>query len=435
MHSIKNTIVAVILLGVSYGVYQVLTTTDPTEGDADMMQMLSVNDNPMDLPDGFKPQLPDQAGQGSSAFGKSLPNQAALEIPDSLLNEMSPLPTATELPKDLSKTTTAISAQTFPPANTGNSFEPSAPVPPSSNRATTAGSYPDGSMAPPLVDVPHRDTGMERDQALIEGLKDEINPSSGFESDSLVASPKGNLTHVEPRPTDTQAAKAMFDPSVAPVSTSTVTLESAWPKIESLVAEGQFQQALGELTQYYRSSTTPDDQRQKLLNWLDLLAAKVIYSSEHHLRKTPYIIQPGDTIADLARQWLVPAQLIYNINRHKIPDPNGLVPGTELKMIQGPFDAEIDTEKGVMTLYLDQMYAGRFRVRSGNSIEAGDFKIVDKSARGNEQKPFWIGLSGGINMFGSDNPTVSDSDIGLSEDEASDVFSILSASSKVRVLR
>ena len=45
MHSLKNTVVAILLLGVSYGVYQVITTPEPlTKADQDLIGPLEIDD-------------------------------------------------------------------------------------------------------------------------------------------------------------------------------------------------------------------------------------------------------------------------------------------------------------------------------------------------------------------------------------------------------
>ena len=109
-------------------------------------------------------------------------------------------------------------------------------------------------------------------------------------------------------------------------------------------------------------------------------------------------------------------------------------PGTELKIIQGPFDAVLDSKNGLMTLFLQDKYAGRFDISGGNSIPNGEFQIVNKSVTSKAGMPHWISLSNGTNIFGTDR-TTQGMNVGLSPSDAADVFAILSAASKVRVLR
>ena len=88
-----------------------------------------------------------------------------------------------------------------------------------------------------------------------------------------------------------------------------------------------------------------------------------------------------------------------------------------------------------MTLLLDDMYAGRFNIESVSDVPPGEFNIVEKSAQGNVDRPFWIGLSNGVSLYASEQLPAEDGNIGLKPGEAEEVFSILSATSKIRVLR
>jgi hypothetical protein len=104
-------------------------------------------------------------------------------------------------------------------------------------------------------------------------------------------------------------------------------------------------------------------------------------------------------------------------------------------MVQGPFDAEIDSQQGIMTLYLDDLYAGRFQVKSSTPIQPADIHITDKSAQDQLDRPFWIALSNGGSIYASDNAPQQAGELGMNLREAEEIFSILSATSKIRVLR
>ena len=68
----------------------------------------------------------------------------------------------------------------------------------------------------------------------------------------------------------------------------------------------------------------------------------------------------GDTL-DIDRRPLPSAGLaLAKING--IGDPQTLPPGKPLKVLHGPFSAQISTERSEMTLMLDNRYAGRFHV-------------------------------------------------------------------------
>ena len=107
------------------------------------------------------------------------------------------------------------------------------------------------------------------------------------------------------------------------------------------------------------------------------MAAKVIYSREH-LLESPYLVQAGDTLDTISDRYQVPALLLARING--IRNPQNLPPGKELKVLKGPFSAQISTDRSEMTLMLADRYAGRFSVvlNSDLSRATGIWKVREK---------------------------------------------------------
>ena len=102
-------------------------------------------------------------------------------------------------------------------------------------------------------------------------------------------------------------------------------------------------------------------------------------------------------------------------------------------MISGAFDAEIDTSTGTMTLFWKQLYAGRFNVQVDSSagLSPGEYRVVSKSVNAINCGPYHIGLENGMSLHAL--APNSDSSIALSEQQAQEVFAILSESSMVRI--
>ena len=86
----------------------------------------------------------------------------------------------------------------------------------------------------------------------------------------------------------------------------------------------------------------------------------------------------NETLADIARQYNVPLQLLQKING--IENPNVLLPGSELKVLHGPFRGDVDLQAQELTVFLNQLYAGRFPITVGRDPEpiAGEFQVRDK---------------------------------------------------------
>ncbi len=409
MQSIKNTSVAIMLLFLSYGVYQIIMKPMPQGEIAIQSEELKILD-----PDGQEPA-------GLNAMREdfypdfSADDEQANSIPDELLR---PSPT-------LPRPSTPPTSSSYPlSANDRDDL-------PAGGHPGTALGHPPGPLDPP--DSFGGGDLNNFDQA--QG-NTTINPNSYLDSD-LQVKPAGtdpqsfDVARETVTPENTAANASGFSPS----GPAALTLEMAWPQIKASVEKGEYQQALRMLTGFYRSGAISAPERQQVLDWLDALAAKVIYSSEHHLRSIPYIIQPGDTIASLARQWKIPAQLIYNVNTAKIPDPNELTPGVELKLIEGPFDAELDPQGETMTLFLADMYAGRFNIQSSPGILPGEYVIVDKSAQDHIDRPFCIKLNNGVCIYANPASPATNDEVVLQPVEAEEIFSILSAASKIRILR
>ena len=107
------------------------------------------------------------------------------------------------------------------------------------------------------------------------------------------------------------------------------------------------------------------------------MPGSVIYSTEHRL-ESPYIVQSGERLEDIAEKYQISPQLLAKING--ITDPTQLQPGQQLKVVRGPFAARVDLSNRSMVLMLDRRYAGRFSldVDATTSIEAGNWVVDQK---------------------------------------------------------
>ena len=428
MQSIKNTTVSIVLLFLSYGVYQVITKPLPSEMQVEAFESLEISEPGTAIVNTHKMK--------DLEFPKSgdMFDEIERSIPSHLLQ--------TEKQSDHFASSSPRSNNNSFDGRGKNSFAGIAPAGKSSfdSAPTTQPKFP-VQLASSQQDfgnnLPDNIPNSFQSQSFPENPnQQDFSTNNQLNSDSDII-PSTVMSEVSNRP-DTSPT---FDSSVPvqeiapPATDQQPTLADSWPTINSMVESSQFPEALAELSRFYRDKDIQPNDREQLMDWLDALAAKVIYSSEHHLRSLPYIIQPGDTIGSLAKQWQVPAQLIYNVNTSKIPDPNHLQPGVEIKLIQGPFDAEIDSQQRVMTLFLDNMYAGRFNIQPGLALSQGEFNIIDKSAQDHIDRPYWMALNNGASIYASDSAPGQENEIGMNLREAEEVFSILSASSRIRVLR
>jgi lipoprotein-anchoring transpeptidase ErfK/SrfK len=229
-------------------------------------------------------------------------------------------------------------------------------------------------------------------------------------------------------------------------------LINAFATADAMFTKGQLKEALATLSVFYGMPNLTESQRGQLLSRLDPLAREVIYS-KRHLLELPHRVTANETLAEIADKYEVPWQLLANVNH--VDDPVTVLPGTELKIVRGPFRAEVELSGKRMTLYLGDLYAGRFDIEVGSDPppSPGTFTIQEKQTShvyydrkgvpvpaGSPQNPYgnmWLDLGGQICIHGSPN-TVQPSKqgcISVAGDYADDVYGILSQGSSVTIRR
>lgn len=226
-----------------------------------------------------------------------------------------------------------------------------------------------------------------------------------------------------------------------------------WGEARELVEQGKFAPALAKLTVFYNSPDLSRGEQEQLLKTLDSLAGRVIYSTEHYLEQ-PYVVRNAENLMDIAAQYNVDWRLLQNING--IRDPLVLVPKTQLKVVRGPFHAEVNLTTSELTLFVDKYYAGRFPVSVGRDpvpalqqytvrdkrdgkdyYMPADGRILPARTPSNPFGAHWIDLGQEVSIHGSAQRDVSPNlgCISLSPLDAADVYGILTTGSTVTVRR
>jgi LysM repeat protein len=218
--------------------------------------------------------------------------------------------------------------------------------------------------------------------------------------------------------------------------------QMAWKTARDQVSQGRHREALLALTPFYGDSAIPADQHEELVGWLDALAAKVVYSTEH-LLEPAHIVHRGETLYMIANKYHVPYMLLKNINA--VRDNDVLLPNSSLKVITGPFQAEVDLSRQEVTVFVRKLYAGRFPFTLGpEPAPPGEYLVKAKepaksysSAQGvlgpkDPRNPYgglFIDLGHGVSMHGSPGEAYADQRVGciqLAPRDAEDLFAILS---------
>jgi hypothetical protein len=255
--------------------------------------------------------------------------------------------------------------------------------------------------------------------------------------------------------TGTPASTTLSEASQPNKSTLTGrSYETAKQTALEQINRGEMKEALATLSVFYGSPELSEAQTRDLIDLLDSLAGETIYS-RRHLLDTPYVVGPSETIEIVAKRFEIPSELLARINAVEVT--GSLIPGTKLKVFQGPFRAEVDMKKNEMTVFLGELYAGRFPISAGADPvpKEGVFQVLDKQRNRNyyglggtqidgqdPRNPYggwWIDLGQDVSIHGTATSGGAENAklgcISLSPLDAGDVFSMLSRGSQVTIKR
>lgn len=283
-----------------------------------------------------------------------------------------------------------------------------------------------------------------------------LNLSNQPSSRRQIQDPNTNFALTSGTASDTDAPEAAEMIQRADLATDVMTpnlgLTNAIQTADRQFLGDKKREALATLSIFYNAPNMTGEQRSELLSRLDPLAREVIYS-QRHLLEQPHRVGQKETLMEIASSYQVPWQLLANINQ--IADPVTVLPGTELKVLRGPFRAEVNLAMKEITVFLGDLYAGRFPVEIGMdpSPKTGTYTIQEKKsnktfydrdgspvAAGNPANPYgsvWMDLGGLLSIHGSPDPTTPTDKgcISLSADLARDLYGILSRGSSVTIRR
>lgn len=437
MQTIKTAVVVVLLLFVLYGGYIALNHREPELNPALLglvdPDVLSAD---IDLPEPThspsngpaKAPLPD-APNAFEAFAKN-PNPT-FSAPQPITNPPLALP-PTEAP---------LEANDVPeiPSLELPKIDPPALTPPELPKSTTPplGSLPTGSL--PTGSLLPKSNSSAVDSNIIQASTSNLKTTDNVPTLDL-PSLHGN-------------AKTMADATQPRIPTSASAKSFANAKRMALeqANSGKLKEALATLTVFYGAQDLTSDQQSDLVDLLDALAREVIFS-QRHLLEVPYVINPGETLEQVAKTCQVPVSILARING--LDEQANLAPDRKLKVIQGPFRAEIVLDRSEMTLFLGDLYAGRYPVSFGSepAPKPGMYEVQDKqrdrnyySANGMQipgkdpRNPFggyWIDLGEDLCIHGSTAVETGASNMGcisLSPLDAGDVFGMLGRGCQVSI--
>lgn len=463
--TLKTSVVVVLLLAGLYCVYVVLNKPEPsshelaweTGADDPALQIELGVPEAGDAGSGFASTGPTGASSPATSWGSAPQASSHTPVaPHSGLDEQGsgdrhslPIPEPTTLATPAIAAPDLLSAPALTTANEVSALIASnAPNDPSATRDLSSPTATSNELREPAsssndLESPtnrfggsnrYSDYSPLREDPLRDKLATEVTSSDGTQAPANSAQANVN---------DLVASEA---PGVGANSFQS-TMQLARTQIEGEA----WYDALLKLTSIYNDPSLSENQFSQVVDLLDPLAGKVIYSVEH-LIEPPYQSQSGDTLMNVADRYEVPWQLLANING--IENPETLLAGRELKVVRGPFRAEVSLSHNELTLFVGKLYAGRFEVSFGNDPAPlpGQYQVNDKQPgrtyyAGNGQtipiddpsNPYgrvWLDLGNNLCIHGSSPNGASPGQgcVALTARDAGDVFGILSKGSSVVIL-
>ncbi|MEM8732954.1 MAG: L,D-transpeptidase family protein [Planctomycetota bacterium] len=278
--------------------------------------------------------------------------------------------------------------------------------------------------------------------------------SSGGTANAASATPPENSTAGNAASEDAFEDNPELKRILVNRTTPSVKFAVAREQALAKAGRGELLEALRLLTPYFDSPELGYRESIDLVDLLDALSAQVIYS-DRHLLEAPYTVRAGDTLASVASAFKVNPELLAAVN--KLPEGNALVSNSQIKVLQGPFHARVNLQREELTVFLGDLYAGRFPLSLGKdpAPTLGFFQVVDRQqdrmyyGRNNinvkpkdPRNPFggyWINVSNKVYIHGTAeiiSTELKDAGcVSLSPLDAEHVFNILSKGSRVAVVQ
>ena len=446
MQTIKTAAIVVLMLTVLYGGYVSLTT--PPEPLPEEINEVLVIEESLGSEFASADQLPADLGLAEPPAEMFGSDDAAAPTFSAPL----PVPATGNVASDSPAGSTASPGGSFADLRTQRTNPPTGLASHSANTSSGPRKLP--AASPPANPVtPGPMAGYESTSNAFE-LPDPQSVAAKFDSTKGVPFTGKTIEGESLTSPDLNTATTALDAlaSTPPAAEEDRGLANAIAKADQLYSTGRLKEALATLSVFYGMPGIPQSQHQQLLSRLDPLAREVIYS-RRHLLEQPHKVRASESLTDIAQRYDVPWQLLAKING--VEDPITVLPGTELKMVRGPFRADVDLTGKQLTLFLGDLYAGRFNVEVGSDPPpaTGTFSVQEKQQSrvyydrngspipaGSPDNPYgkmWLDLGGQICIHGSPN-TVQPTDkgcISVAGDLSDDVFAILSQGSSVTIRR
>ena len=193
--------------------------------------------------------------------------------------------------------------------------------------------------------------------------------------------------------------------------------------------------------------------RSAILQRIEKTANLIYFDPRLHFVE-PYIVNPNDQFAQVAKRYNVPWQYLAKLNG--VSDPRTLRPGKKLKVIQGPFSAIVEASSFLLTVHAYGYFVRAYPIGIGkdSATPLGKFvvlnrvvkpqytdpqgRVIDGDDPQNPLGPRWLDLGNSYGIHGTIDP----SSIGKAEsrgcirmrnEDVKEVFDMLGVGSEVTI--
>ena len=200
-------------------------------------------------------------------------------------------------------------------------------------------------------------------------------------------------------------------------------LAAALKQARLLRSQGQIIEASDRLSEVYFGYRMTPGQRRTLAAELEPLSREVLGSHRIFQNGQLYEVQPGDTLAKLAKPFHITPEFVARLNG--LSNPRSIQTRYVLKFVEGPFYALADTTEFELVVLLQGKFIRRFDIGIGKDdfpTPMGEFQVNDKLvnptkwpdpvdrrkiAGGQPDNPLgsrWIGIGLGYGIHGTIEP-------------------------------
>ena len=182
-------------------------------------------------------------------------------------------------------------------------------------------------------------------------------------------------SHTQPhrdRRFDTSADQFAPENTAQKTAPSAVVVEKV-NRIDELLKANDYLTAHRDLSTLYWYEP---ESRGFIKERLELTSASIYAAPQPHYVQ-PYVVQPGDTLSEIAERYQVPWKYLARLNR---VNGESIREGTRLKVIRGPFSAVVDLSDFELTIHAHGYYVRHYPVGIGRSQSTplGEFVVKEK---------------------------------------------------------